>query len=49
MDCRSVESGVIGDRKEMTISNGSVLSLGAGILYVRFVQDASKFAPIYSG
>jgi hypothetical protein len=49
MDCRSVEAGVIGDRKEMMTSRGSILTYGAGILYVRFVQEASNLAPIYLG
>ena len=40
--------GVIGERKEMTISIGSSafsVEMGAGTRYVRFVVEASNVAP----
>ena len=43
--CRRVDVGVMGERKDRMISAGSRLELGAGILYVRFVVEASKVAP----
>ena len=45
MACLRVDVGVIGERKDRMISAGSKLALGAGILYVRFVVEASKVAP----
>jgi hypothetical protein len=45
MACRKVDVGVMGERKDIMISAGSTLELGAGILYVRFVVEASKIAP----
>ena len=49
MDWRSVDVGVIGDRKEITISSGvlTFAEAGAGIEYVKFVVEASKVAPTY--
>lgn len=35
----------MGDRKDRTTSSGSWDLEGGGILYVRFVVDASKVAP----
>ena len=46
MACRRVEVGVMGERKDRMISAGSRVLLGAGILYVRFVVEASKVAPM---
>jgi hypothetical protein len=43
--CRKVDVGVMGERKDMIISAGSRLLLGAGIVYVRFVVEASNVAP----
>jgi hypothetical protein len=43
--CRKVDVGVMGERKDSIISAGSSLLLGAGILYVRFVVEASNVAP----
>ena len=50
MDCRRVDVGVIGDRKESTTSSGgcgeeSACLADEGIEYVKFVVDASKEAP----
>ena len=54
IDCRRVDVGVIGERKESVISRSSVEEdsegfPGAGIEYVRFVVLASYFAPLYVG
>jgi hypothetical protein len=51
IDCRRVDEGVMGERKESVISRGSENGDfdGAGIEYVRFVVDASYFAPLYVG
>ena len=45
-----MEVGVIGERKEMTSSSGTLdlAEAGAGMEYVRFVVEASKVAPTYS-
>ena len=50
MDCRRVDVGVMGERKEMTSSSGTLdlAEGGAGMRYVRFVVEASKVAPTYS-
>jgi hypothetical protein len=45
MDCRSVEVGVMGERKEMITSKGLSEDVGLGILYVRFVVEASNVVP----
>ena len=42
IDCRRVEVGVIGDRKETTsFASCELFEDGAGIEYVKFVTDAS--------
>lgn len=40
MDCRRVEVGVIGERKDTTISKGPTAS-DPGITYVKLVVEAS--------
>lgn len=46
MAWRRVEVGVMGERKEMTISRESDFwGEGFGIKYVRLVVEASYFAP----
>lgn len=39
----------MGERKDRVSSKGSSVSLGPGISYVRFVVEASNFAPRYVG
>lgn len=49
IDCRKVEVGVMGERKDRVSSRASSVSLGPGISYVRFVVEASNVAPRYVG
>jgi hypothetical protein len=49
IDCRREDVGVIGDRKDKITSTGNCEELGAGMLYVRLVVEASKVEPKYSG
>ena len=44
-DCRRVEDGVMGERKERTNLAGFELPLGAGIEYDKLVVEASYLAP----
>jgi len=47
IDCRRVDVGVIGERKERMISTGGLEYSEDGMLYVRFVVEASNVAPKY--
>ena len=49
MDWRRVDDGVTGDRKDRTISTCSDFESCDGMRYVRFVTDASYWAPWYTG
>jgi len=49
MDCRNDDVGVIGERKDNTTSTSLALLECDGIMYVKFVVEASKVAPRYEG
>jgi hypothetical protein len=47
--CRRVDVGVMGERNESVMLTSSVCLPGARIEYVRFVVEASYWAPLYVG
>lgn len=51
MACRKVDVGVMGERKDRVISRSLTVASAscARIEKVRFVVDASYFAPLYVG
>ena len=49
MDWRREDVGVMGERNERIISRSASDDLAAGIMYVRFVVEASKVVPRYLG